>query len=445
VDRYKSYYLYEFEKALSIGSRLGEPFGQCRQRCCNDLPLQEFNRSRRASLVLAGQFNLNTLGRRRMDEALKTLHSQTGFNKLLFFGFGYQSFVQVMADTQLGINCVALCSCLAEAHSVELAAWILAALWKEYDFPDQYEPSHAQFVALVKARAGVLARSPLSRTIDLMMTREELRQRNQYGARGSLASGATDTAKALRGLFQISNDTVERITVVGGSECAFIAGIAQWLFDFATTVEDRDGSLVFTSAINRDDAQVLVQYTALGSMSPTDLTRTVYLLRDPTEMFIHTNLDDLELFIRTPWTGCLSRVFGSAFHDLTTKYSLTLGEYIGSSARILTAIATGEEWEGGLPYSQYVNYLESSYGHGCIETIRKVFPELSNENLHRIMQHAADTTLNEAIRTVELSIQVLREVCACSDCSKVKDSVKYCLPGMVITVCHVGVVLACAE
>jgi len=368
-----------------------------------------------AGLALAGQFRLNTLGRRRMDEVLKSLHSQSGFNKLLFFGFGHQSFVKVMADTQLGVNCVALCSCLAEAHSVELAAWILAALWKELDFPDQYEPSHAQFVTLVKACAGVVTKSPLGRTIDLMLG-DELRQRTYHEMQGNSASGAADTAKALHGLFQISNNTIERITVVGGAECAFIAGIAQWLFGFTTRVENRDGSLEFMSTLNRDEAQVLVRYSELGVMSSLDLTSTIYVLGNPTEMFVHTNLGDLDLIIRTPWTRCLSRTFGSSFHELSSLFHV-LGGYLGSVARILTAIATGEEWEGKLPREDYVNFVQSSYGHGFVESIGTIFLELRHDSLHEIMQRVADTTLDEAVRTVEQSMQTLKQTCKCSDCS----------------------------
>ena len=47
------------------------------------------------------------------------------------------------------------------------------------------------------------------------------------------ASNATDIAKALAGLFQITRRNVETITLVGQNECAFIAAFGKWLFDLA--------------------------------------------------------------------------------------------------------------------------------------------------------------------------------------------------------------------
>ena len=47
-----------------------------------------------------------------------------------------------------------------------------------------------------------------------------------FGHSHQLVAAVDDIAKALQGLWQISNDTIDRITIVGGVESAFIAALA---------------------------------------------------------------------------------------------------------------------------------------------------------------------------------------------------------------------------
>ena len=89
-----------------------------------------------AGLALASQFRMSDGGRERMDQAMQRLRGVPGFGRILWFGFGYQSFVKLMGESQLGLNTVALCSCLAEVHSEELVARVLAELWKLNHFPE---------------------------------------------------------------------------------------------------------------------------------------------------------------------------------------------------------------------------------------------------------------------------------------------------------------------
>ena len=65
-----------------------------------------------ASLALVNEFRLSQVGRQCMNEALKGLHYQYGFEKLLLFGFGYRRIVNLIAETPLGIDVVTLCSSL---------------------------------------------------------------------------------------------------------------------------------------------------------------------------------------------------------------------------------------------------------------------------------------------------------------------------------------------
>ena len=177
-----------------------------------------------AGIALASQFRLNQLGEQRMHDAIERLNDVWSCRKLLFFGFGARSFVDVMADTQPGVNCIALCAGLAEMHSEHACAWILDELWKIYGFPHEYLPSHAQLTNLVQACAGVLAKTDFN-----AMPVRMLGNASAGDQAIPSMSDPEDVAKALRGLFRMSNDNISRITFIGGLECAFIASYAHWI------------------------------------------------------------------------------------------------------------------------------------------------------------------------------------------------------------------------
>lgn len=149
-----------------------------------------------AGLALASQFQLPELGRRRMHEALRKLKVFSGFEGVLYFGFGVQSFVRLLQESQLGINLIALCSCLADSHSEELVAWTLTELWRVLEFPTEFEPSLEQFLALVKACSGVVTTTTFGATVSIMLGRGR--------DKGPMASGARQLADVLNGLFKIS-------------------------------------------------------------------------------------------------------------------------------------------------------------------------------------------------------------------------------------------------
>ena len=71
-----------------------------------------------AGLALASRFRMSNSGRQRMDQAMRSLRGVPGWDKILWFGFGHQSFVKMMGDNQLGLNCIALCACLTEVKSI---------------------------------------------------------------------------------------------------------------------------------------------------------------------------------------------------------------------------------------------------------------------------------------------------------------------------------------
>ncbi|KAL8840268.1 MAG: hypothetical protein Q9176_003960 [Flavoplaca citrina] len=364
-----------------------------------------------AGLAIASAFTLDRVGKERMHSAMENLQGFWSFEKFLYFGFGARSFLHVMADAQSGVNCIALCSALSEVHNEHTAAWILDELWKLYDYPQQFLPSHAQLTALVKACSGVLSRTEFSHIPGTMLG-------HNLRVLAADASNIEDIAKALRGVFRVSQGELARITVMGGMNCAFIAGFASWMLNLKVYVEDEAGRLIYQDA-DFEEVQLVVTYCQQASLSLIQISSTTYILRDDDDMFMRNqSLQEANLTFRTPWDGCLTRVFGTNFTDLT-KSPIILGGFLGSVARVYQALALGESDVGRFSRATFINFVEPSYGIGFVNSVVSIFPELDRVNdLLDAMQSALNVPFKEAVRTIERTVLDLEQLCQCGICTR---------------------------
>ena len=364
-----------------------------------------------ARLALASQFHLRPLGQRRIEEAIQNLRGVPALDNLLWFGFGYQSFVKTMAEILGGIKCVALCSCLADVHIEEAAAWVLVELWKTLKYPEEYEPSHAQFRSLIKVCTRVLAKTTFNQTIDIMLG--DYLWRTPAGSHGFVeASNARDIAKALHDLFRISKGEVDSITVTGSSECAFIAAMALWLFNLSALVEGAHQEVIFRNTPDGDTAQVIAQFGD-GRDKDVQIAATTYVLGDCRELFNNIRqTEEWKLIIRTTWDGCLERVFGPTLQRLSSVSQL-LGNHLGAAARIYGARALGVTNVGTFSRPSYIDFVEASHGSGLIDTVIDLFPELQGT-----MRSALGLSFDDAFITVRQSIRGLTDICDCLNCTR---------------------------
>ena len=409
-----------------------------------------------AAIALANKFRLSRVGRQRMNEALSSLRGEYGFGRVLYFGFGYRSFVNIMADTQLGVNCIALCASLCQSHGAEFSAHILTELWRVSGFPDEYEPSHFQFLLLLEVCSGVLVKSTFDDTVNLMLG-DELKVQMEQTRRTDdhspfRASGAPDIAKVLHSLFEISTGNVEKITVAGGAECAFVAAFAEWTLGLRTRVEGSDGNLIFTNSVDDGATQLAVYYQSRTLEASIELTGTVHHLKEPAELFRPTYGFVPEVIIRTPWSDCLSRTFGSSFKTLMAHPDV-FGAYLGGLARLYKAYATEpQEVARCLEYldksrNSFNGFVEASYGQGFVHSALAIFPELAVPEISQRMQQTADFSVHDALEIGLDACQNLSELCQCLDHGKGRygaNEPAYCLEALIHTICHLVVQLACA-
>lgn len=372
-------------------------------------------------LALGSRFELGKKGTQNMDVTLKALSGVFGYDKLLYYGFGYRSFVNILTETKVGVNLVALCACLVDMHGVPIAANVLAALWKLEAFPEQFEPAISQFNALATACAGVVAATTFGQIGDMMLgdLRKLIPGKSTItGLPMGSISNADDIAKALHGLFQISRGTLEYIEVVGGANCSFIGAFAHWLLDLTVHVEDDAGVPIHQNTLDRESAQVRIRYCSVDRVSTElHIASTTYVLGNHHEMLIHTPWEDkLSLLVRTSWDGCLERVFWSSIQRLKSV-SRILGQFLGSAARIFAALAKAEADVGDFSRLDYAEFIDGTYGHGFVKSVGNIFPELGRLNdLGSVMLEASNTSFKQALSALQMAIDSLMRLCDCSIC-----------------------------
>ncbi|KAI4264467.1 MAG: hypothetical protein L6R42_000426 [Xanthoria sp. 1 TBL-2021] len=390
-----------------------------------------------AGLAIASAFTLDRVGKERMHSAMENLRGFWSFEKLLYFGFGARSFLHVMADAQSGVNCIALCSALSEVHNEHAAAWILDELWKLYGYPPQFLPSHSQLTALVKACSGVLSRTEFSHISGTMLG-------HTLKIRPMDMSNIEDIAKALRGLFRVSQGELARITVMGGMNCAFIAGFAYWILNLKVYVEDEAGRLIYQDS-DLEEAQVVVTYCQQASLSLIQISSTTYILRNDDGMFMRNRtLQEANLTFRTPWDGCLTRVFGTNFTALT-KAPKILGGFLGSVARVYQALALGESDVGQFSRATFINFVEPSYGIGFVNSVVSIFPELNRmSGLLDEMQTALNVPLREAVRIIERTVLDLEQLCQCDTCTH-GSTLRICKVALAFSIRDMVSTLSCVK
>ncbi|KAI9720960.1 MAG: hypothetical protein M1828_005432 [Chrysothrix sp. TS-e1954] len=400
-----------------------------------------------SALQLGTRFQLQDVGYKRVEEAIEKTSYAPAIGRVAYFGFGYRSFVHLLADFQCGVKFIALCATLQEAHGEDLAARVMSSLWAAVGYPEEYQPSNAQFKCLARACAGVFAETKFLEVVGIMLG--SYRRFRQAGKLPETSDPA-EIAAVLQGLFDISKGTRTRMEVIGGAECSFIAAIAYWLFELKIQVDDSQGNTLFTSSSESDEAQVYIVYKDAEQLKSVAITRSTYILRDPSEIFRY--LPDSELRVirtRVPWGVCLHRTFGIDFEGLI-KLPISLGRFLGGIARVYKALATSEPHLPWLSPGLFVGFVEEGYGQGFIDTMQRLFPELNNPALVGSMEQAVKHTVHNADSGIEEAMLTFQSHCQCSGCRSHGQRMelheeRLCLLGLAITLVELVTALAATE
>ena len=68
--------------------------------------------------IVLGTMKLSHEGEQHLNVALSKLASFGSYGNVMYFGFGVKHVVRTLADSDEGMSTVALCACIADAHSL---------------------------------------------------------------------------------------------------------------------------------------------------------------------------------------------------------------------------------------------------------------------------------------------------------------------------------------
>ena len=76
-----------------------------------------------------------------------------------------------------------------------------------------------------------------------------------------MASAASDWAKVVDAIFQVTKGVLKAIKVYGGRDLAFLGAIAHWLFDLQVWVELPDGTVTYSSCRSAQQAHICLYHS----------------------------------------------------------------------------------------------------------------------------------------------------------------------------------------
>jgi len=367
-------------------------------------------RTHHAGLLIANKFRLSEKGHERVSDALSKLRPYHGFESVLWFGFGHKSYLALLTEQELGLNCAALCACLGEAYGSARASQLLQAVWRTNDFPETSLPSRSEFRALVDCCNGLLLSTPFPDVLQRMA--------GPYKRDGLEIPPTTapDLAKAINALFHISKGVLKAISIIGGCDIAFLAAVAYWLFDLSIWVQMHDGTKLFANCSYAEEANVCFYYAEVNEMSrsPVRISTTTFILRSVEDLIVDDPYSPITF--RLQWTACLAELFHGEIEDILQQAAL-LGKLLGAVARIYQAIVTCEADVGGLSRTHFTNFQPRGYGESFINSICALLPEIgSNGAFLEGAQETLNQSVTESVTAVQILAGHLRARCSCAVC-----------------------------
>ena len=364
---------------------------------------------------LCSTIRLSREGEKRVRDALSSLHYFSAFGDVLWFGFGVRHVTRSLAQTQEGVRCLALCAALAETHSAEMSALVLAKLSDILNVPRRLTPSISQWKTLVNTCSGCLTKSDFgSRVCDFISV--------QVVDSSPEASNPEDLARALSILAKVSRGEIQSATFLGGAECAWLGGVADWLLGLTVLIENERGYSLFSNlpGNGRAEPQITIIFEnateGSGTAGPSvKVLRQGYTLNKVSDL-IREQLEPgyTSLCVRVPWESVLERRFGMDTLKLLLEISSSVGIAIGSAAAVFEAVCRAFPDVDQKLLDENMLYIEGSYGTGLLDTAIETFPELSSSIKSPALK-ALRSDFKTACMAYESAMACVSSTCTCSN------------------------------
>ena len=239
-------------------------------------------------------FQLTPKGRQHILEALSKLQAFQTLSRALYIGVGVEHLIHILARTEEGVMCIALCSSLSEFYGKSTTSEILIDMVKTNRAPEELRPSIPEWSALTDACSGTLAASPLptlaEKYMQLHPQHRSLGYRNvgfaEVKSRG--CSSAESLANALLALAEVTRGELASLTIVGGADAGWLAAFAEWFFGLSVRIVFGPTSeILYPGPSSEHDIRVLIVYNnrdGVDTLSNLVTTDRTYRLSDATSV-----------------------------------------------------------------------------------------------------------------------------------------------------------------
>ncbi|KAL2818017.1 hypothetical protein BJX63DRAFT_440312 [Aspergillus granulosus] len=394
--------------------------------------------------VLAGKtISCTSTGLERFYTALSTAPVHAGFQKVLWFGFGHRTPIQILTGTESGCRFAALSACLAEVYSVNMAGDIMLEFTRKAmgQAPDPQQsplPSRLQMMLLVEKCAGIFSASsfPLWAEQYMSFDREAVvgqhawRHGSNRTRRTRGVASAVDIANALHAIMSLRMGSTRHLTFIGVADAALVAAIGAWLLDLKvilyTSERQGDGDVYFRNFADHEEPHLTVIYSRQpGGSALVQRDRTIQI-PDATALFrSHSELKpshDHVVSGRVPWEEALYRTFGEPISVLLSSNKQPFASALGSAARIFTALRDADAHVPADWLRAGTTYFPASQGADFVHFAGGRFPELADASLRmEMLQSANAETYQDACNTFEQSLNDLARCCSCKPCCQIQS------------------------
>ncbi|KAK4444582.1 hypothetical protein QBC34DRAFT_414886 [Podospora aff. communis PSN243] len=377
--------------------------------------------------AIFSQAKLSVIGEERIQNALDKTQAFPTLNKALWLGFGTKHIIHSLREHREGLACIGICAALVEMYSTSFSERVLQELFQLYNPPADFTPALRQWVALVEACAGVLA--PTEFGLILHQMSKVFLYPDQLNL--CFNPSAASLARTLKALFDVSNGSLDKLLLTGGSDCAWIATVSHWILGLSTEVQDGNANIIYRPGVHTTDrpalgTQVVVLYDKSLSQDSIELLSRCYVIRSGRDLF-HTSDADILCHGRVSWNTCLVDTFGRPMSRLLGPLAPITGTCIGTMAKVVASLrGAGDHVEAEL--ATVVSDINSSRFRGLVinsastfrgffNTSRDILPELlDSPQLIQAMEETAGLSLNDSVQRYRVAMSSLEAQCACRYC-----------------------------
>lgn len=394
--------------------------------------------------LICDQFKIPAKGDRNVSDAFNNLPVYDSHDWA--FGFGLDHIAR-------GAWSWVIPGILLEYFDEQFSARVCSQLASDLGTPQEMAPSLYQWERLMHACNGVLATNRFGVLVD------DFVRLNPYNhvvtshvAAGTSAHPRSHTspdavAKALHLLAKVSSGQVGQVQLIGTDDIGWLATVAEWLFDMRVKINSAGGQNLYCNCADKDPQVELVFESddREEALQQLQLRDNAYRLQDVVDEERANSQEDHYLSPvlggRVQWKSLFSAVFQDAFMAVLHTEATIIGTTVACAARVLQAIATGEE---GVPRDLSASSWLSgpgSYGAGLVQTMTNWFLGFSRALSN--MQHCLKLSLAEAISRYEEQMAKLQKLCACSVCEPRSNNRKsFCQLVMMESIVALGVTLS---